>query len=350
VSHNTPQTMDRKHRQDQALNLADFKIDDILSVPGDRLLAEAAEDYGHTKHLADAFDAIASPVLSRHDPAALRQGAAPAIVSPTHAAPGAGSPAASSRPSPAAWPRAALATLAGWLAMPLRRRVAFGACVALLMVAVLAPGIYPRLLSPSADRIVRDDRIAAPSKDEPTSPSPGPTPPQPQPVPNEAGARGNFQPSRVSSAVSPTPPPALPPPRAAQPTEARPAAPPPSAASRAAAPRAEAAAEAAAEAPAAAGPTQAPLQRQAAAKARPGEGFVVELAAAKSEAEARATFRTLRSRYAVLQGREPVIRRKEAGNGVSYAVQVGPFAAQEAAEQLCGQLKAAGGSCFTTRN
>jgi cell division septation protein DedD len=110
---------------------------------------------------------------------------------------------------------------------------------------------------------------------------------------------------------------------------------------------------AAADAPAAA-PAQAPLQRQSAAKARPGEGsgFVVQLAAARSEAQARATFRDLRSRYAVLQGREPVIliQRKAAGNGVSYAVQVGPFGSQAEAEEMCGQLKAAGGSCFPTKN
>ena len=36
--------MDGKQGQDQALNLADFKIDDMLSVPGDHLLAETFPD------------------------------------------------------------------------------------------------------------------------------------------------------------------------------------------------------------------------------------------------------------------------------------------------------------------
>jgi cell division septation protein DedD len=348
--------MDAKQRRDQALNLAEFKIDDILSMPVDRLLAEVAEDHGQPTRLAAAFDAIASPLLSSHDSGAVRQGGALAITLP-QAAPDAASLAAASPPSPAAWSRrrAALATLSGSLAVPLRHRVALGACAALLLVAVLAPGIYPRLssprlFSPPAEPTAGPSAEATAPKDEPTTPLPGTTPPQPQRAPNEAALRDDLSSSRgqLPSARSPTPPPAAPPPDAAPPapTEARQAAPPASAASRAAAPRPMAAAEAPAAAPA-----QAPLQRQAAAPARASEGFVVQLAAAKSEAQARATFRTLRSRYAVLQGREPVVRRKEAGkDGVSYAVQVGPFESQAEAEGLCGQLKAAGGSCFTTKN
>ena len=46
-----------------------------------------------------------------------------------------------------------------------------------------------------------------------------------------------------------------------------------------------------------------------------------------------------------------MIWRKDQGKrGVFYAVQVGPFASQDDAQQLCEQLKAAGGTCFTTRN
>ena len=98
---------------------------------------------------------------------------------------------------------------------------------------------------------------------------------------------------------------------------------------------------------------QAPLQRQAAAKSSvaEGTGFVVQLSAARSEAEAQSTFQALKSRYAALKDREPMIRRKDQGKrGVFYAVQVGPFASQDDAQQLCEQLKAAGGTCFTTRN
>jgi cell division septation protein DedD len=46
-----------------------------------------------------------------------------------------------------------------------------------------------------------------------------------------------------------------------------------------------------------------------------------------------------------------MIRRKDQGKrGVFYAVQVGPFETQQAAEQLCARVKAAGGSCFATKN
>jgi DamX protein len=339
--------MDPKQKRDQALNLAEFEIDDILSAPGDRLLAEVAEDYGHPTHLADAFDAIASPLLSRHDPVAIGQGAAPAITALPHAAPGAVSLAAASRPLPAAWSvRAVLATLAGWLVVP-RHRVALGACAALVLVAMLAPEIYPRLVDRSGDRIAAPsaDRIAVPSKDEAT-PLPGAISPQPQPAPGQAASRT----ADLSSAAAPLPSPAptaTPPLPATQSTEeARRGAPPVATASRAAGPRSMTAAEAPAAVPA-----QAPLQRPAAAKARPGEGggFVVQLAVAKSETQARATFRDLRSKYAVLQGREPVIRRKDAGNAVSYTVQVGPFESQGEADDLCRNLKTVGGSCTTTK-
>ena len=78
---------------------------------------------------------------------------------------------------------------------------------------------------------------------------------------------------------------------------------------------------------------------------------MVQLSASKSEAEAQSTLRALKSKYAVLEGREPTVRRKDQGKrGVFYAVQVGPFETQQAAEQLCARVKAAGGSCFATKN
>ena len=82
-----------------------------------------------------------------------------------------------------------------------------------------------------------------------------------------------------------------------------------------------------------------------------GGGFFVQLSAPKSEAEALSTLRALKSKYAVLKGHEPVIRRKDEGpRGVLYTVQVGPFESGYDADQLCKQLKTAGGICFVTRN
>ncbi len=337
--------MSWKERRDQALNIADFKIDDILSIPGERLLAEVAEDHGHPAHLAAAFDAIAAPFVSGHD---ARGVSAAGNGATRDAAPAAPPPLTARPPSPAVWsfPRAALATAAAALVAPLRRRAALGACAALLLVAVLALGLYPGLIDPSVDRIVtaaKQEPAAAGEERRVSTLSPSPPAGSPAPA-------GAPEPSSAFSPtpVSPTPPPA---PRAPQPFEAARASPP--AAAGGEAPRSAATAEARVAAAAASPPAQAPLRRESAAKARLGEGagFVVELAAAKSEAEARGTFQRLRSKYAVLQGRQPVIRRKDDGQARGpYAVQVGPFASHEEAEALCARLKAAGGSCVTTRD
>ena len=80
-------------------------------------------------------------------------------------------------------------------------------------------------------------------------------------------------------------------------------------------------------------------------------GFVVQLSAQKSEADAQASFRTMQAKYPVLNGRQPLIRRKDQGErGIFYAAQVGPFGAKSEADQLCETLKSAGGSCFVQRN
>jgi cell division septation protein DedD len=92
------------------------------------------------------------------------------------------------------------------------------------------------------------------------------------------------------------------------------------------------------------------------ARARPSQpaestGFVVQLSAQKSESEAQAAFRSMQTRYAVLNGRQPLIRRKErADHGVVYAALVGPFGTRDEAIQLCESLKMAGGDCFVQKN
>jgi len=82
-----------------------------------------------------------------------------------------------------------------------------------------------------------------------------------------------------------------------------------------------------------------------------GDGFFVELSAPRTAAEAQSILQALKSKYAVLKGHEPAIRRKDEGQrGVIYAVQLGPFESRDDADQLCNQLKTAGGICFVTRN
>ena len=85
--------------------------------------------------------------------------------------------------------------------------------------------------------------------------------------------------------------------------------------------------------------------------AAPAGGFVVQLSAQRSEAEAQTAFRGLQAKYSVLSGRQPLIRRKDQGErGIFYAAQVGPFSAKGEADQLCETLKAAGGACFVLKN
>jgi cell division septation protein DedD len=86
---------------------------------------------------------------------------------------------------------------------------------------------------------------------------------------------------------------------------------------------------------------------------RPAEagGFVVQLSAQRSEAEAQTAFRTMQTKYSVLSGRQPLIRRKDQGErGIFYAAQVGPFGVKSDADQLCETLKSAGGTCFVQKN
>ena len=80
-------------------------------------------------------------------------------------------------------------------------------------------------------------------------------------------------------------------------------------------------------------------------------GFVVQLSAQRSEAEAQTAFRTLQTKYSALSGRQLLVRRKDQGEkGIFYAAQVGPFGVKSDADQLCETLKSAGGTCFVQKN
>ncbi len=80
-------------------------------------------------------------------------------------------------------------------------------------------------------------------------------------------------------------------------------------------------------------------------------GFVVQLVSVRNEADAQSEFRRLQAKFSsVLTGRQPLIRRKDRGEQVYYAALVGPFGAKTEADQLCEQLKAAGGSCYVYKN
>jgi hypothetical protein len=75
-------------------------------------------------------------------------------------------------------------------------------------------------------------------------------------------------------------------------------------------------------------------------------GWIVQLSAQKSEAEAQSAFRAAQAKYSALASYQPLIRKKDYGErGVFYASQVGPVAREEA-NQLCETIKGAGGNCF----
>jgi hypothetical protein len=84
----------------------------------------------------------------------------------------------------------------------------------------------------------------------------------------------------------------------------------------------------------------------------PTGSYVVQLVSNKSETEAQAAFRGLQTKYpAVLGSRTALIRKVELGDkGTYYRAQVGPFSNVDAANELCGNLKSAGGQCIVQRN
>jgi hypothetical protein len=143
--------MSANQNRNEALNLADFKIDDILTASDDQLLAEVAENCGDPGMLAAEFDAIAFPVISRHIGGAVNQSDV------------AGQPVllAGSRTS-ASWTflQAALVRLSEWPVASARSRMALGAFATILLVAILTPAIYP-LLEHSTDRAVQQPNSTA---------------------------------------------------------------------------------------------------------------------------------------------------------------------------------------------
>ncbi|MBV8917960.1 MAG: SPOR domain-containing protein [Bradyrhizobium sp.] len=81
-------------------------------------------------------------------------------------------------------------------------------------------------------------------------------------------------------------------------------------------------------------------------------GYLVSVSSQKSEADAQASFRALKAKYADAMGSysAPVIKKVDLpGKGVMYRAMVGPFDTSEAANQFCKGLTAAGGQCFVPR-
>lgn len=90
-----------------------------------------------------------------------------------------------------------------------------------------------------------------------------------------------------------------------------------------------------------------PPSRTRASAGRPGASYTVQIAARRSEADARAAIDEMRARYAgLLAQRGALIVRVSLPQGIFYRAVVGPFASPIQANDLCGQLRAAGAECF----
>src|SRR5262249_61831579 len=76
-------------------------------------------------------------------------------------------------------------------------------------------------------------------------------------------------------------------------------------------------------------------------------GVLVQISAQKSEEAAKSTYHDLQAKFPTILGSlDPNIQRADLGEkGIYYRVRVGPFTSADA-QRICGDLKAAGGSCI----
>ena len=107
-----------------------------------------------------------------------------------------------------------------------------------------------------------------------------------------------------------------------------------------------------AAAPATAAPTAPAAAAPAASAAAAAGGFFVQVASARSEADAQTAWRAAQSKYpGVLNGQQVAFRRADLGDrGIYYRAQVGPFGNRDDANGLCQSLRAQGGDCMVQRN
>lgn len=100
-------------------------------------------------------------------------------------------------------------------------------------------------------------------------------------------------------------------------------------------------------------PAAAPTTRSASLNTAPQDvapptssgGYVVQISSQRSDADARASFKALQSKYpSVLGSRSPVIKKADLGDkGTYYRAMVGPFASADEALQFRKSLEAIGG-------
>jgi cell division protein FtsN len=202
-----------------------------------------------------------------------------------------------------------------------------------------------------------EDTVVKPPQDETAKPAPSVT--AMKPVTEAPAARPAVTvqaPAAKPTAMALTQPPVLP---AAKPVE-KPVAKPAPAPSVAATPKPAPATTVTALPPpakpkpvetAAAAPAETAPAAPAPAATASGGGYVLQIGAYKSQAEADDSWKTYQAKHsALLSGFSPNVKQVDLGDkGVWYRLRVGGFSDKDAASALCDKLKADGGNCFLAK-
>jgi cell division septation protein DedD len=77
--------------------------------------------------------------------------------------------------------------------------------------------------------------------------------------------------------------------------------------------------------------------------------FAVQVASAKTEGEAKSTFKNMQGKYDALDGKAANFVKADGDTGAFYRVRVNA-GTKEKATELCTQLKSEGGNCFVVKN
>jgi hypothetical protein len=316
--------------------LADVLVEDILSTPGDQLLAEVAEDCGNARALADSFDKIVFRAKSSHDRLAAK--AAPIVTNQVLSG-----PLPKNESSPLA---EQLRTL--WqnvipsvfnIIFP-NRLVMIGicsACIASLAVIAAAPNFFNRAQEQTsgdpAGTQVFDGGPAGPRSGAPTRERPA------EGAASERGVTRGLVPAPSSSSTDVPlgaegdrpdgPQGGADGPKAAKPQEqlgqSTPSGP------------------FTAREPPAATPGASP----GVASVSSADNYVVQISSQRSKADAQASLRSLQTKFSKQLGdRKATVQRADLGpKGVYYRTVVGPFGSVDDADRFCSSLQAAGGQC-----
>jgi SPOR domain len=314
--------------------LADVLVEDILSTPGDQLLAEVAEDCGNARALADTFDRIVLRAKSSHDRLAAKT--APIVTNQALSGP---------------LPKNESSRLAEQLrtlwqnVIPSvfdnifpNRLVMIGicsACIASLAVIAAAPRFFDRAQEqnsgdPAGTQVFDGGpRSGAPTRER-----------QAEGAASERGVTRGLVPSTGA-------------PLGAEGN--RPDGPQGGADGSEAIKPQEQFGQSTPSGPVTAArepPVSKPGASPGAASVSSGDSYMVQISSQRSKADAQASLRSLQTKFSKQLGdRKATVQRADLGpKGVYYRAVVGPFGSVNDADRFCSGLKAAGGQCMVEKD